>query len=93
MAEPKVIVPLCRYDELIDIETRSHVLISRLDAEQEITAKDIYLIFGYEKVYKTLKENEEKEYQKLLKEIEKKCQESKSATGNTETEKESVAQT
>ena len=93
MAEPKVIVPLCRYDELIDIETRSHVLISRLDAGQEITAKDIYLIFGYEKVYKTLKENEEKEYQKFLKEIEKTCRDTELQTKNTGKKKESVAQT
>lgn len=88
----KVSVPLCRYEELIDIETRVNILIDKLDHEKSVYDKDIYLIFGYTKKYDALVKKEEEERERFWKERSR-CQESKSATENTETEKESVAQT
>lgn len=83
----KVIVPLCRYEELLDIETRVNILIDRLDHKDSIYDKDIYLIFGYTRKYDAIVKEEEEERERFWKER-LGCQESKSATENTEAEKE-----
>lgn len=87
----KVTVPLCRYEELIDIETRVNVLVDKLDQGETVAEEDIYLILGYVKKYKAVKDEKEKKLKKFLEEMNNKCQESESATRNTEAEKESVA--
>ena len=86
----KVTVPLCRYEELIDIETRVDVLVDKLDQGETVSEEDIYLIFGYVKKYKAVKDEKEKKLKKFLEEMNNKCQESELATENTEVEKESV---
>ena len=50
----KVSIPLCRYEELIDIETRVQILIERLDQNENIQEEDIYLAFGYAKKNNTI---------------------------------------
>ena len=86
----KVSIPLCRYEELIDIETRVEILIGKLDQKEPVGEKDIYLLFGYTKKYQTLKAEAEKRMEKIMKEVLGECQESESATRNTEAEKESA---
>lgn len=83
----RVSIPLCRYEELIDIETRVHVLIERLDQKENIQEEDIYLAFGYGKKYKYVKEEKERKSEEFWK------KHLESQTGNTDSEKGSVVQT
>ena len=78
----KVSIPLCRYEELIDIETRVQILIERLDQKENIQEEDIYLAFGYAKKYNTIKEEKKKESEEFWKKP------LESQTGNTDSEKE-----
>lgn len=80
----KVSIPLCRYEELIDIETRVQVLIDRLDQKENIQEEDIYLAFGYTKKHNTIKEEKKKESEEFWK------KHLESQTGNTDSEKESA---
>ena len=80
----KVSIPLCRYEELIDIETRVQILIERLDQKENIQEEDIYLAFGYAKKYNTIKEEKKKASEEFWK------KHLESQTGNTDKEKESV---
>ena len=80
----RVSIPLCRYEELIDIETRVQVLIDRLDQKENIQEEDIYLAFGYDKKYKSVKEEKERKSEEFWK------KHLESQTGNTDNEKESV---
>ena len=83
----RVSIPLCRYEKLIDIETRVQVLIDRLDQKESICEEDIYLAFGYGKKYKSVKEEKERKSDEFWK------KHLESQTGNTDSEKESVAPT
>ena len=86
----KVSIPLCRYEELLDIETRVNVLV---DQGETVAEEDIYLILGYVKKYKAVKDEKEKKLKKFLEEMNNnKCQESELATESTEAEKASVVQ-
>lgn len=80
----RVSIPLCRYEELIDIETRVQILIERLDRKEIMCEEDIYLAFGYVKKYKAIKEKKQKESEEFWK------KHLESQTGNTDNEKESV---
>ena len=80
----RVSIPLCRYGELLDIETRVQVLIDRLDQKERICEEDIYLAFGYVKKYNAIKEEKKKESEEFWK------KHLESQTGNTDKEKESV---
>ena len=80
----KVSIPICRYEELIDIETRAQVLIERLDQKENIQEEDVYLAFGYVKEYKSVKEEKERKSEEFWK------KHLESQTGNTDNEKESV---
>ena len=84
----RVSIPLCRYEKLLDIETRVQVLVEKLDQGETVAEEDIYLILGYVKKYKAVKDEKEKKLKKFLEEMNNKCQESESATGSTEAEKE-----
>ena len=89
----KISIPLCRYEELIDIETRVNVLVDKLDQGETVAEEDIYLILGYVKKYKAVKDEKEKKLKKFLEEMNNnKCQESELATESTEAEKASVVQ-
>lgn len=89
----KVSIPLCRYEELLDIETRVNVLVDKLDQGETVAEEDIYLILGYVKKYKAVKDEKEKKLKKFLEEMNNnKCQESELATESTEAEKASVVQ-
>lgn len=87
----RVNILVCRFEKLIDIETRVQILVDKLDQREFISEEEIYLILGYVNKYKILKEENEKKRKKVLEEVMGKCQESESATKSTETEKESVA--
>ena len=78
----KVSIPLCRYEELIDIETRVQILIERLDQKENIQEEDVYLAFGYVKKYKSVKEEKERKSEEFWK------KHLESQTGNTDNEKE-----
>ena len=80
----KVSIPLCRYEELIDIETRVQILIERLDQKENIQEEDVYLAFGYVKKYKSVKEEKERKSEEFWK------KHLESQTGITDNEKESV---
>lgn len=80
----KVSIPLCRYEELINIETRVQILIKRLDQKESICEEDVYLAFGYAKKYNAIKEKKQKESEEFWK------KHLESQTGNTDSEKESV---
>ena len=80
----KVSIPLCRYEELIDIETRVQILIERLDQKENIQEEDVYLAFGYVKKYKSVKEEKERKSEEFWK------KHLESQTGSTDNEKESV---
>ena len=80
----KVSITLCRYEELIDIETRVQILIERLDQKENIQEEDIYLAFGYVKKYNAVKEEKERKSEEFWK------KHLESQTGNTDNEKESV---
>ena len=80
----RVSIPLCRYEKLIDIETRVQVLIERLDQKENIQEEDIYLAFGYDETYKSVKEEKERKSEEFWK------KHLESQTGNTDIEKESV---
>ena len=89
----KISIPICRYEELIDIETRVNVLVDKLDQGETVAEEDIYLILGYVKKYKAVKDEKEKKLKKFLEEMNNnKCQESELATESTEAEKASVVQ-
>lgn len=89
----KISIPICRYKELIDIETRVNVLVDKLDQGETVAEEDIYLILGYVKKYKAVKDEKEKKLKKFLEEMNNnKCQESELATESTEAEKASVVQ-
>ena len=77
----KVSIPLCRYEELIDIETRVQILIERLDQKEIMCEEDIYLAFGYVKKYNAIKEEKKKASEEFWKEH------LESQTGNTDSEK------
>lgn len=77
----RVSIPLCRYEELIDIETRVQVLIDRLDQKESICEEDIYLAFGYVKKYNAIKEEKKKASDEFWK------KRLESQTGNTDSEK------
>lgn len=81
--EDRVSIPICRYEELINIETRVNILVDKLDQKEHVSEEEIYLIFGYVKKYKSIKEEKAKQHEAFLKEVMGKCQESKSATKNT----------
>lgn len=83
----RVSIPLYRYEELLDIETRVQVLIDRLDQKENIQEEDIYLVFGYDQKYKSIKKNKQKESEEFWKN-----HTLESLIGNTDSEKESVAQ-
>lgn len=87
----RVSIPLCRYEELIDIETRVQILVEKLDQKEFVSDAETYLILGCVRQYNILKQENEKKREKILGEMIGKCQESELATKNTETEKESVA--
>lgn len=78
----RVSIPLCRYEELLDIETRVQVLIERLDQKENIQEEDVYLAFGYVKKYKSVKEEKERKSEEFWK------KHLESQTGNTDSEKE-----
>ena len=80
----RVSITLCRYENLIDIETRVQVLIERLNQKENIQEEDIYLAFGYDKKYKSVKEEKERKSEEFWK------KHLESQTGNTDKEKESV---
>lgn len=80
----RVSITLCRYEELIDIETRVRILIDRLDQKENIQEEDVYLAFGYVKKYKSVKEEKERKSEEFWK------RHLESQTGNTDSEKESV---
>ena len=82
----KISIPICRYEELIDIETRVQVLIDRLDQKENIQEEDVHLAFGYIKEYKSVKEEKERKSEEFWK------KHLESQTGNTDNEKESVVQ-
>ena len=65
----KVSIPLCRYKELIDIETRVQVLVDKLEQGETVAEEDIYLILGYVKKYKAVKDEKEKKLKKFLEEM------------------------
>ena len=85
--EDRVSIPICRYEELINIETRVQILVEKLDQGETVAEEDIYLILGYVKKYKNVKDEKEKKLKKFLEEMNNKCQESELATKNTEAEK------
>lgn len=58
--EDRVSIPICRFEELIDIETRVQILIERLDQKEIMCEEDIYLAFGYVKKYNAIKEEKKK---------------------------------
>ena len=80
----RVSIPLCRYKELIEIETRAQMLIDRLDQKENIQEEDIYLAFGYDNKYKSVKEEKERKSEEFWK------KHLESQTGSTDNEKESV---
>ena len=88
----KVSIPLCRYEELLDTETRVQILVEKLDQKEHVSDEEIYLILGYVNKYKILKEENRKKHEKFLEEMMSKCRESESATKSTEAKKELVAQ-
>ena len=63
----KVSVPLCRYEELLEIETRVQVLIEELEQKEYLSEEDIYLVLGYVKKYKGIKEKKKKESEEFWK--------------------------
>lgn len=85
--EDRVSIPIFRYEELIDMETRVQILIERLDQKESMYEEDIYLAFGYVKKYNTIKEEKKKASDEFWK------NHLESQTKNTEVEKVSVAQT
>lgn len=91
--EDRVSIPICRFEELIDMETRVHILVEKLEQKEYVSDEEIYLILGYVNKYKILKQENKKKREKILGEMMGKCQESESVTKNTEVEKVSVAQT
>ena len=80
----KISIPICRYEELIGIETRAQVLIERLDQKENIQEEDIYLAFGYVKKYNAIKEEKKKASEEFWK------KHLESQTESTEAEKESA---
>lgn len=80
----RVSISLCRYEELIEIETRAQMLIDRLDQKENIQEEDIYLAFGYDNKYKSVKEEKERKSEEFWK------KHLESQTGSTDNEKESV---
>ena len=78
----RVSIPLCRYEKLLDIETRVQVLIDRLDQKESICEEDIYLAFGYVKKYNAIKEEKKKASEEFWK------KHLESQIGNTDSEKE-----
>lgn len=80
----RVSIPICRYEELIEIETRAQMLIDRLDQKENIQEEDIYLAFGYDNKYKVIKEEKKKEREEFWK------KHLKSQTKTTDNEKESA---
>ena len=50
----KVSVPLCRYEELLDTETRVQILVERLDDKEPVPEEEIWLILGYVNKYKNI---------------------------------------
>lgn len=65
-----VVIPIQRYSELLDIETRVDVAVERITHDACITTEDILWILGTElaisKVYE-IKKKEEKEHKEYLK--------------------------
>lgn len=90
--EDRVSIPICRFEELINIETRVQILVEKLDQKEYVSDEEIYLVLGHVNKYKVLKEANMKKREKFLEEMNNKCQESELATRNTEVEKVSVAQ-
>lgn len=88
-----VCIPIDRYEELLNIETRVNVLIDRMDGEEIIANEDVYMTLGYLNKYRAIKEAERKRHEKYMRERASKCQESELATKNTENEKELAALT
>jgi hypothetical protein len=91
--EDRVSISICRFEELINIETRVQILVEKLDQKEYVSDEEIYLVLGCVNKYKVLKQENEKKREKILGKVTGKCQESELATRNTEVEKVSVAQT
>lgn len=84
--EDRVSIPICRFEELIDMETRVQILIERLDQKESMCEEDIYLAFGYVKKYNAIKEEKKKASDEFWK------NHLESQTKNTDKEKVSVVQ-
>lgn len=74
--EDRVSIPICRFEELIDIETRVQIFVEKLDQKEHVSDEEIYLILGHVNKYKSLKEENRKKHEKFLEEMMSKCQES-----------------
>lgn len=56
-----------RYEELLDIETRVHVLIDKVKNDKFILSKDVCMILGYKNLANEIAEKERKKLDELKK--------------------------
>lgn len=50
-----------RYEQLLDSETRIHVLISKMKSDNYVSMEDVYRILGYENLADKLADEERKD--------------------------------
>lgn len=60
-----VVIPLQRYDKLLDTETRVDVVVDQIYHTGYITVKDVLSILGTELALDLLREMEEKESERI----------------------------
>ena len=65
----KVKIDQCRYEELLDTETREDVLLDTIRTEKFISIKEIYLILGCTQDVIKIEEEERKEREERLDEV------------------------
>lgn len=56
-----------RYEELLDVETRVHVLIDKVKNDKFILSKDVCMILGYNNLANEIAEKERKKLNELKK--------------------------
>ncbi len=56
-----------RYEELLDIETRVHVLIDKVKNDKFISSKDVCMILGHSNLANEIAEKERKRLDELKK--------------------------
>lgn len=62
----KISIPLIRYEELLDTETRMEILMERLEQEESLTVEEICTICGRRKLGEELKRKSDERYARLF---------------------------